>query len=116
MLIFHSYRKYEGIMKSDAMAHPGKPEVYIRFCDTYDRRRLTEIIGQGMDALSYVPRGKVYVKPNVVFAYNTREFGSHAFTQPEFVGASLLALSSRKDVKRVDMGENSAMGFPTRLC
>lgn len=103
-------------MKRDAMTHPGKPEVYIRFCDTYDRRRLTEIIGQGMETLGYVPKGKVYVKPNVVFAYNTKEFGSHAFTQPEFVGASLLALSRCKDVKRVDMGENSAMGFPTRLC
>ena len=69
-----------------------------------------------MSDLGFCPKGNLYVKPNVVFAYNPKAFGAHAFTHPNFVGASLLALSKTEGVSRVDLGENSAMGFPTRLC
>jgi uncharacterized protein (DUF362 family) len=90
--------------------------VYIKNCEEYDSDKMRSIIQEGMEKLKFAPQGKVYVKPNVVFAYKTKLFGKHAYTQPVFNGASLLALSSQAGVKRVDMGENCAVGIPTRLC
>ncbi len=85
-------------------------------CEDYDRDRIEEIVTAGMKRLGYRPKGKVFVKPNVVFAYDTKKFGDSTYTEPQFVGASLLALSKQPGVKRVDMGEKTAVGFPTRLC
>jgi uncharacterized protein (DUF362 family) len=90
--------------------------VFIKRCEEYNRNRLEEIVTQGMKYLNYHPRGNVMVKPNVVFAYNTDVFGNMAYTPTPVVGASLLALSKHSGVNRVDMGENCAVGFPTRLC
>lgn len=84
--------------------------------EDYDRTRIQQIVAEGMHRLGYRPRGKVFVKPNVVFAYNTAVFGDVAYTTPAFVGASLVALSRVPGVARLDLGENSAIGFPTRLC
>jgi len=93
-----------------------KNTVFIKHCEEYDRECLNEIITEGMARLNYRPQGNVMVKPNVVFAYKTEKFGNMAYTAPPFVGASLVALSKSTGVKRVDMGENCAIGFPTRLC
>ncbi len=90
--------------------------VFIKSCDTYDRTRIRRLVEEGMDALGFEPEGGVFVKPNVVFAYDTDTMGTHAFTHPKAVGGALLALSGRPGVSRVDLGENSAMGFPTRFC
>lgn len=73
-------------------------------------------MSEGMTRLDFHPQGKIMVKPNVVFAYNTKVFGDTAHTPHPFVGAALIELSKPPGVKRVDMGENSAVGFPTRLC
>lgn len=85
-------------------------------CESYDREKIGEIIVRGMDLLGYRPRGRVFVKPNVVFAYKTEVFGDMAYTATPLMGAALNTLSRQPGVKRVDMGENSAIGFPTRLC
>ncbi|MBI9087168.1 MAG: DUF362 domain-containing protein [Desulfobacterales bacterium] len=85
-------------------------------CESYDREKIGEIIVRGMDILGYRPRGRVFVKPNVVFAYNTDVFGDMAYTATPLMGAALDTLSRQSGVDRVDMGENSAIGFPTRLC
>jgi uncharacterized protein (DUF362 family) len=103
-------------MEEGKINRNGSSTVYIRACDSYDRTLIKTLIKEGMESLNYTPRGDVYVKPNVVFAYDTSKMGSHAFTHPRFVGSSLLALSEAKGVNRVDLGENSAMGFPTRFC
>ncbi len=42
-------------------------------------------------------------------------FGKGAYTPTPIVGGSLLALSELPGVKRIDLVENSAIGFPTRL-
>ncbi|MBI9074237.1 MAG: DUF362 domain-containing protein [Desulfatibacillum sp.] len=89
--------------------------VIIKFCEEYDRAKISAILSQGMNELHYTPRGNVFVKPNVVFAYHSETFGGHAFTAPPFVGASLTTLANAPGVTRVDMGENSAVGLPTRL-
>lgn len=85
-------------------------------CENYDREAIGRIIEDGMAILGFRPRGRVFVKPNVVFAYNTDVFGDMAFTATPFVGAALGTLAGQSGVQRVDMGENSAIGFPTRLC
>ncbi len=90
--------------------------VYIRKCDTYDRSKIEAIVLEGMKALKYSPKGNVFVKPNVVFANKVETFGDGAWTHTAFVGGSLLALSRSESINRIDMGENAAVGFPTRLC
>jgi len=90
--------------------------VFIKRCEDYDREQLKGIVAEGMAHFDYHPRGNVMVKPNVVFAYNTDVFGNMAYTATPLVGASLVALSKSPGVRRIDMGENCAVGFPTRLC
>ncbi len=90
--------------------------VFIKKCEAYDREQLEKIIAEGMSRFDFRPRGKVMVKPNVVFAYQTDRFGNMAYTPPPVVGASLIALSKSPGVNRIDVGENCAVGFPTRLC
>jgi uncharacterized protein (DUF362 family) len=90
--------------------------VIVKYCEEYNREKIASIISEGMACLNYTPRGNVFVKPNVVFAYNTGVLGNMSYTATPFVGASLLALSQCSSVKRIDMGENSAIQIPTRLC
>jgi uncharacterized protein (DUF362 family) len=96
---------------------PVKPDtrVLIRRCEEYDEEAIQGIIRQGMKDLGYEPSGKVFVKPNVVYATKNGKYGSTAFTHPSLVSAALLALSGAPGVSRVDMGEKTAIGYPTRL-
>ena len=89
--------------------------VLVRKCDSYDREVIESIVADGMAQLGFNPRGKVFVKPNVVFANNPEIYGSHGYTATPFVGAALKALAKARDVERIDLGENSAVGFPTRV-
>jgi uncharacterized protein (DUF362 family) len=90
--------------------------VFIKRCEEYDPEMLQAVVAEGMSYYNYRPEGNIMVKPNVVFAYNTKVFGQMAYTPTPFLGASLLALSKSPGVQRVDIGENCAIGFPTRLC
>ncbi|HOT46203.1 MAG TPA: DUF362 domain-containing protein [Spirochaetota bacterium] len=94
-----------------------KPDtrVLIRRCEEYDEKAIREIVRQGMKDLGYEPSGKVFVKPNVVYATKNGKYGSTAFTHPALVSASLCALAGAPRVARVDMGEKTAIGYPTRL-
>lgn len=94
-----------------------KPDtrVLIRRCEEYDEKAIREIIREGMKDLGYEPSGKVFVKPNVVYATKNGKYGSTAFTHPSLVSASLRALAGAPQVARVDMGEKTAIGYPTRL-
>ena len=89
--------------------------VYIKKCEEYDRGAIREIVREGMDALGYKPSGNVFVKPNVVFASDPKIFGNNAHTPNALLSASVLAISEKDEVKRVDVGENGAIGAPTRL-
>jgi uncharacterized protein (DUF362 family) len=90
--------------------------VFIKRCEEYDRDTIMELVREGMTQLNYAPSGKVFVKPNVVFASKGGRYGSTTWTHSTVVGASLLALSQYEGVTRVDLGENTAVGFPTRMC
>jgi uncharacterized protein (DUF362 family) len=94
-------------------ADPGGT-VLVRVCEEYDRDRIYRIIVDGMKTLGYVPSGKVFVKPNVVYAGKPEKYGSTTYTHPDVIAASLLALSKSKSVSRVDLGEKCGMGTPTR--
>ena len=89
--------------------------VLIRFCEEYDQEKIQKIITSGMQELNYQPKGNIFVKPNVVYASKNGKYGSTAYTHPSIVGDSLLALSQKSGVNRVDMGEKTAIGYPTRL-
>lgn len=89
--------------------------VLIRECEEYDENKIMGIIRDGMRELGYDPKGGVYVKPNVVYASKKGRYGSTAYTHPSLVGASLRVLSGAPGVQRVDMGEKTAIGYPTRL-
>lgn len=88
--------------------------VYIKKCGEYDRAAMKEMVREGMDALGFKPSGNVFVKPNVVFASRPDVFGTHSYTPASLVGASILAIADEDEVKRVDVGENGAIGSPTR--
>ena len=90
--------------------------VLVRRCETYEQETLERLIAEGIEQLGVHPAGKVFVKPNVVFAGDPQVFGTHAYTHPALVGATLLALSRNPTVDRLDVGENCAIGFPTRYC
>jgi uncharacterized protein (DUF362 family) len=89
--------------------------VLIKRCEKYDEEAIQGIIRQGMRDLGYEPSGKVFVKPNVVYATKNGKYGSTAFTHPALVSASIQALAGAPNVSRVDIGEKTAIGYPTRL-
>ncbi|MBI9087413.1 MAG: DUF362 domain-containing protein [Desulfobacterales bacterium] len=89
--------------------------VYIRRCEDYDPAVISRLIGEGMAALDYVPAGNVFVKPNVVFASKDPKFGIGAYTHNAVIEAALGTLGDAHGVRRVDMGENTGIGVPTRF-
>jgi uncharacterized protein (DUF362 family) len=89
--------------------------VLIRHCEEYDPEKIRQIVSSGMKELNFQPKGNIFVKPNVVYSSKNGKYGSTAYTHPLLVGASLMALSSQPDVSRIDMGEKTAIGYPTRL-
>jgi uncharacterized protein (DUF362 family) len=98
-------------MNDDAL----KNTVYIKNCPEYDRAAIRKIVAEGMAATGYVPRGKVFVKPNAVAAHRLDKTGPHGCTRAPFVGAACEALAAEPGVARVDVGEKSGVGLPTRL-
>lgn len=89
--------------------------VFIRRCEEYDPYALSAIMKEGMEFFDYRPKGKVFVKPNVVFAYKDDKYGDTAYTNRAVIEASLKTLATSTGVDRVDMGENTGIGVPTRL-
>ena len=89
--------------------------VYIRRCEDYDPPTIARLIGEGMAALDSTPSGNVFVKPNVVFASRDPRFGIGAYTHNAVIEAALETLAGIDGVNRVDMGENTGIGVPTRF-
>ncbi len=90
--------------------------VLIKRCETYDHDVIAELINAGMEALDYTPSGRVFVKPNVVYASRKGQHGTTAWTHASVISAALQALASAPAATRVDLGENMGIGFPTRMC
>ncbi len=94
---------------------PADDTVYIRRCEQYDPATIGSIVQEAMAALNYTPKGKVFVKPNVVFASRDPRFGIGAYTHNAVIEAVLGTLANTAGVKRVDMGEKTGIGVPTRF-
>jgi uncharacterized protein (DUF362 family) len=89
--------------------------VLVKRCEEYDGDKIEAIVTEGMEELKYRPWGKIFAKPNVVFAYDPEIYGKDAYTHPGLVAPVLLALARSPEVERVDLGENSAVAMPTRM-
>jgi uncharacterized protein (DUF362 family) len=96
-------------------ANSNNHTVLIRKCEEYDPDKIAEIMREGMTTFGYSPSGNVYVKPNVVFASREPKFGITAYTHNAVISACLNTLANHNGVNRVDMGENTGIGVPTRL-
>lgn len=93
-----------------------KYKVLIKKCETYDRRKINGIIRQGMKEFNLEPAGKIFIKPNVVFAdYDEKTFPGNAYTNKDFLAGLLLALRMRPAVEKISIGENCGIGIPNRL-
>ncbi len=92
-----------------------REKVYVAECSDYDVGRIRSIIARATAELGFAARGKVFAKPNVVFAFEPERYGRHSFTGPAVVEAALAHLAATSGVSRVDLGEKSGMGVPTRL-
>ncbi len=89
-----------------------KYKVILRRCEKYDEGAIRKIIHEGMEELSAKPSGKVIVKPNGIFAH--RRYGRHGFTNLEVLKALLKELSERPEIKKITLGERTAVTVPTR--
>jgi len=65
----------------------GKYPVILREVDGYNYERIRKVIHQGIEELGEKPQGKVFVKPNVIFAH--KRYGQTGFTNPVFLRALL---------------------------
>lgn len=102
-------------MKEKQRPVQGDDRVLVMKCASYDREMISSIVREGMKELGYVPEGRVFVKPNVVFAGDREKFGDTAYTNPELVAGSIMGIAA-DGVMLIDVGENTAVGFPTRWC
>ena len=89
-----------------------KYKVILRRCERYDAGKIRALIREGMAELGAQPKGRVLVKPNVVFAH--RRYGRYGFTHPEFLKALLSEVAERDEVSKVTLGERCAVTVPTR--
>ena len=95
---------------------PLDPRVLVVRCEGYDAGAIEQIVADGMGKLGYRPQGKVFVKPNVVFAGKGAMGNTVAMTNRALLGACLSAVAQDRGVERIDVGENSGIGFPTMHC
>ena len=72
-----------------------EPVVILRHCPDYDPERIARIVGEGVEELgpSARIRGRVTIKPSVVFSHP--KVAPSAHTRPEFMDGLLAALESK---------------------
>ena len=90
----------------------GLPKVILRRCDEYDIDTMRAIVSEGMRELGFIPRGKTFIKPNVVFAHP--RYSHYAYTEPRFVEAGVYALRDA-GADALTIGESGGMGVPGRM-
>jgi uncharacterized protein (DUF362 family) len=93
-----------------------KEQVLIKRCDRYDVGTIRTLIAEGMETFGAKPRGRVFVKPNIVFAHHDENcYGTTMYTSKSVVEAAVRHLHDAPGVSRVEIGEKTAIGAPTRL-
>lgn len=89
-------------------------KVIIRACETYDKEKILKIIKEGIKKLDLEEKvkGKIVIKPNVVFAH--RKVAPSAFTRPEIIDSLITSIKSLKNENlSFVLIENSGTGIPT---
>jgi len=89
-----------------------KYPVILREVVGYDYNKIREVIAAGMAELEQKPHGRVFVKPNVIFAH--KRYATKGYTNRVFLRALLEELSSRAEVDKITLGEHCAVTVPTR--
>ena len=89
--------------------------VWVKESQEYHPEKILQIIQQGIKELGFKPKGKIAIKPNVVFAWKPEIFTPTAYTHPEIIKATILSLAGEPEVKRIAITETSAVGVPTRF-
>jgi len=87
--------------------------VLLRRVESYDPAAMNAVIREGIGLLDRKPRGKVLIKPNVVFA--NKNYSRHAFTHPGLVGLTADLVRSIPGVTDLTIGESGGFAIPTRL-
>lgn len=91
-----------------------KHKVLIMRCESYDAKKISEIVRKGMEELGVVPSGNIMLKPNAVLAHP--EVFPHACTRKEFLDGVLSATYDvAQNVKEISVGERSGITIPTRF-
>ncbi|MFH1434792.1 MAG: DUF362 domain-containing protein [Pseudomonadota bacterium] len=86
--------------------------VLLRRVETYDPAGLRKVVEEGFDLLEKSPRGRVLIKPNVVFA--NRRFSNHAYTHPDLV-AAVAGRVKVPGVTDIAIGESGGFAVPGRM-
>ena len=96
----------EGMMRRE--------KVILRRCPDYNPEAIAGIIREGIEEFGLAPRlrGRVTIKPNVVFAHH--KLAPAAFTRPEFMDGLLTALQDKAAAPmRVTVAERCGSAIPT---
>ncbi len=91
-----------------------KPKVILRRCPDYDPERISRIIAEGLEELGLASRirGRVTIKPNVVFAHH--KVAPSAYTRSEFLDGLLTAFRAKAAPgTRLTIAEKCGAAIPT---
>ncbi|MCZ7586853.1 MAG: DUF362 domain-containing protein [Deltaproteobacteria bacterium] len=94
------------------LARPRSGRVILRRCPEARPDAVRGIVEESFRDLGIAPRGRVFIKPNVVTA--NRRYIRHSYTDPKIV-AEVIRHVKKNGADEVTVGESSGFGIPTRL-
>ena len=92
---------------------PKERWVLLRRVDAYNPSAMHKVVQEGFELLGHKPKGKVLIKPNVVFA--NKNYSQYAFTHPDLVGTVVDQVRAFPMVTDLTVGESGGFAIPTRL-
>lgn len=87
--------------------------VLLRRVEGYDQAKMSAVVNEGFELLGRKPKGRVLIKPNVVFA--NKNYSRFAFTRPELVGLVADRVREFPGITDLTVGESGGFAIPTRL-
>lgn len=73
---------------------------------------MTSIVGDMLASLASVPKGRIFIKPNIVTA--NKRYIHHSYTQPAVV-ESMVRVLRESGSEDISIGESGGFGIPSRL-
>lgn len=96
----------------ERLARKRQYRVIVRRCEEAEPSRVRGIIDECLTDLGIQPRGRVFIKPNVVTA--NRKYIHHSYTEPRIV-AEAIRWARAGGAASVTVGESGGFGVPSRL-